>query len=468
MAGASLVSGARDRVDARGCEHRFTVEWLPGAPDLLEVAREHAGEAPLFYFENPEAREAMVGVGVSHAVCTSGPRRFESASAEALGVLARAVDGGCGDAAGSPAPGVDVGPRFVGGFAFSAADHGAAAWREFPSCAMFLPQRLWLRCDQGYWLVTSTACDAGRRWTAHDAGPVAPVDARAGDSEVVDRERWSARVGKVLSMVAEGGVEKVVLSRHRSLAGERAGGTDGDGRREVAGDVADVVGRLRAARPGCHTFWVAPGTTHFFGSSPELLLRCRSSVVETQAVAGTIRRGKSVDEDRRLGTRLIRSAKNLREQRAVTRAIESALRPVAASMSVADMPELLALPEAYHLLTPITARLREPAGALELASILHPTPAVCGAPRDAAYTLLESEEAGRGWYTGGVGWLGPGGDGTFAVALRSALTDGASTTLFAGAGIVEGSDADAEFDETELKMGAIGRQLQAAGGARES
>jgi isochorismate synthase EntC len=122
---------------------------------------------------------------------------------------------------------------------------------------------------------------------------------------------------------------------------------------------------------------------------------------------------------------------------------------------------LLRLPEAQHLTTPITGRLAERLTVLDLAGLLHPTPAVCGVPRDAARRLIEQQEPGRGWFSGGVGWMAENGAGEVAVALRSVLIDGAAATVWAGAGIVSGSSAEAEFSETEAKMSALFETLGA-------
>ena len=103
----------------------------------------------------------------------------------------------------------------------------------------------------------------------------------------------------------------------------------------------------------------------------------------------------------------------------------------------------------------MTGRLRALASVLRVGGVLHPTPAVCGAPCDAARALIERDEPDRGWYTGAIGWMDHAGDGELAVALRSALVAGDEVTVWAGAGIVEGSDADAELAETEAKMGAL-------------
>ncbi len=139
------------------------------------------------------------------------------------------------------------------------------------------------------------------------------------------------------------------------------------------------------------------------------------------------------------------------------RAVEEALAPLCARLAAPESPELLRLDGIQHLYTPFEGEPRNPRDAhlLRVAARLHPTPATCGAPRDAARAFLaEHEGLERGWYAGGVGWLAPAGEGELAVPLRCALLRGRRATLHAGAGIVEGSDPRAELAETRLKLQA--------------
>ena len=156
-----------------------------------------------------------------------------------------------------------------------------------------------------------------------------------------------------------------------------------------------------------------------------------------------------------LGDSLLSSAKNLEEHQYVVNALASALESVASPLSVPPRPRLMLLPEAQHLFTRVEGRLRESRSVIELAGLLHPTPAVCGVPREAARAIIEREEPERGWYTGAVGWIDAKGQGEFAVALRAGVIDGSAMFLFGGAGIVAASDSEAEFAETENKLTAL-------------
>ena len=204
-------------------------------------------------------------------------------------------------------------------------------------------------------------------------------------------------------------------------------------------------------------FWLGREGTSFLGSTPELLVRVEGQTVTSGALGGSAPRGADDEEDRVLGDSLLASAKNLEEHEYVVSAVRSALGSVAGPLYSVERPRLMRLPEAQHLYTPVQGRLRERRSALEVAGLLHPTPAVCGVPRETARAIIEREEPHRGWYTGAVGWMDAGGGGEFAVALRSGLVDRSRMFLWAGAGIVAGSDPEAEFAETETKFSALFR-----------
>ncbi len=425
------------------CRHTYSVERVSGVHDLLGLAaqRSAARHAPLFYWEHPLSGEAVLAVGAAHTIRTTGPDRIRKAGRAALEVLARTMPREQSSRADAPRP------RFVGGFAFDSNDPVSSLWREFPSCWLFLPEQMWLLKDGRCWSIRVSSC-ASPSADRQAAPEVAGVNERSrsdapGMEETGDRQHWLSRAERALSMVQAGAITKVVLARHRTWTAAR----------EIS--VLSIAAQLRDSRPGCFTFCVSPGRSHFFGSTPELLLRLQSGRFETQALAGTAPRGGNEREDRENAACLLRSAKDQREHAAVILGIEQALRPVAGSLRVAPQPGLIALPEAYHLHTAITGHLRSSISCLDLAELLHPTPAVCGVPRQCARALIEAEEPDRGWYTGAVGWMDGSGDGAFAVALRAALAKDRDITVWAGAGIVSGSDPVAEFEETEIKMRAM-------------
>jgi menaquinone-specific isochorismate synthase len=287
----------------------------------------------------------------------------------------------------------------------------------------------------------------GRSWIT-ETGP-APTPARPApvpDGEpsrfsverTAGRPDWVASIERALAGIADGRLVKVVLAREVLVEGDRPF------------DVAAVVQRLHSVHRSSFTY-AAGG---FVGASPELLVRRRGDRVVSQPMAGTVARGHTVEDDRRLASLLASSTKDMGEHALVVDAILEGLRPACRSVHAGDGPDVVRLATVSHLATTVTGRLRVPApSALELAALLHPTPAVGGIPGPAALaTIAELETFDRGLYAGPVGWVDSRGDGEWAVALRCATLDGSLARLVAGAGIVVGSDPDAEWEETQAKF----------------
>jgi salicylate biosynthesis isochorismate synthase len=174
------------------------------------------------------------------------------------------------------------------------------------------------------------------------------------------------------------------------------------------------------------------------------------------ALAGSTRRSADPAVDDHLGERLLRSEKDRAEQAIVARRIARTLRPHSVWVAAAPEPVVVKVANIQHLATPIRAQLARPIGALDLAGLLHPTPAVGGEPWPAAAPLIPSLEGlDRGWYAGPVGWVDAHEDGEFCVALRCALLRGSLARCFAGVGVVRDSDPAAELAETEIKLDAL-------------
>jgi len=258
---------------------------------------------------------------------------------------------------------------------------------------------------------------------------------------VQSRAWWDHAVAGALAAIAEHGIEKVVLAREVTV--------DAD----AEFDVRTVLRRLRAQQPGCFVY--ADGG--FVGATPELLVQRRGRTIESRPMAGTA--PGSVAED--VARTLAASNKDAREHRFVVDAVRDVLAPVTSTLEVPELPEVEHFGNLAHLVTPIRGELTDTSlDALALARLLHPSPAVGGTPTDAALRVIdELEPFDRGPYAGPVGWVDARGDGAFAVALRGAQLDGAHAVLRAGAGIVAGSDPDAEWLETAAKFEPMLRAL---------
>lgn len=198
------------------------------------------------------------------------------------------------------------------------------------------------------------------------------------------------------------------------------------------------------------------------GASPELLISKQGAAILSHPLAGSARRSLDVSRDEAAAQGLLASDKDRREHALVVEAILDLLAPWCSHLRAPPEPALVSTRTMWHLGTRIEGRLARPdaVSAAGLAALLHPTPAVCGAPRDPAARMIRELEAyDRGFYAGALGWTNTAGDGAWYVALRCAEVCGAEARLYAGAGIVEGSDPVAEADETSGKFQAVLRGL---------
>ncbi len=254
------------------------------------------------------------------------------------------------------------------------------------------------------------------------------------------RADWEAAVTAALRAIAGGRLDKVVLARELEVD------TDRPFRR------AAVLRRLRDQAAG--TYLYASGA--FLGASPELLVARRGGLATSQPMAGTVASGGTPAAAADRLAWLQTSDKTAAEHGVVVDAVAETLAKVANDVEVTPA-EVVRLPTVAHLATRVTAKLTEPLpSALELAGLLHPTPAVGGVPRDLALAVLaELEPFARGAYAGPVGWVDARGDGEWAVAIRCATLTPGGARLVAGAGIVAGSDPEAEWAETEWKAAAV-------------
>jgi salicylate biosynthesis isochorismate synthase len=429
------------------------IAWLGAGADAEER----------FYLERPSAGCALVALGSACAYESGGDDRFARASAWLKELRARTHAAG-GDA--------DRAAQLVGGFAFAAGDAPApgSEWEAFPNLRIWLPRLLVTRDARGTWLAHAIRVEPGmtrdalrERAAAAERAVDAPALAEVAPlpAQRIARPARSYRrlVAGALDAIAKGEAEKIVAARALELAGSPA-------------PLRRVLRALREAHPHCAVFAVAPrggAAPVFAGATPELLVRVSGRTVEAQALAGSAGRGRTAAQDARARRALLASAKERREHAIVVSALEAALAPVCEEMALEDHPHALRLSGLQHLETRVRARLAEGERArlLELAARLHPSPAVLGAPRAAAARWLACHESlDRGWYAGGIGALDLEGNGELFVALRCALLRADGARLFAGAGIVAGSQPAAEARETRLKLRALLRALGEASRAR--
>ncbi|WP_156755927.1 isochorismate synthase [Actinokineospora pegani] len=276
------------------------------------------------------------------------------------------------------------------------------------------------------------------------ARAVAPV--RATVAAEPSGDCYLTAVGRAVERLrAPGGVAKVVLARTLLATAEEPF------------DIPAALAALAARDPGGNTFAVETGDGTLIGATPELLVSRRGLRVLANPLAGSARRDADAVADGRAAAALLRSPKDRAEHRFVVEDIAERLRPFVRDLRVPDVPELLSTRAMWHLSTRVSGTLVDPAiTSVDLATALHPTPAVCGTPTDLARAAIgELEPVDRGFYTGMVGWTDATGDGAWVIALRCGLIQGATARLYAGAGVVADSDPAAELAETTAKFGTL-------------
>ena len=418
----------------------------PAPFDLDAVALyASAGNGERWYWCDPASDLVQVGLGSAMAITAEGSDRFAQISA-ALRALPVAGSGRTGEPE----------PVLVGGFAFD--DRVAAVrrppWPAWPAARLVLPTLTYLRRgDEAWWLVAGEGGDAGDA-VGDERVRAAVAAARAGwrprigplahgvaDPAVDDAHE--ALVAAALDELARGQVAKVVLARCLDI--------------EAAVDEATLVHRLSRRHGDCVTFAVGMGDHAFVGATPECLVSLTGDEVRTAAVAGTVRRGATPAEDRRLADWLAADDKERREHMLVLDDIATALRGVGVELTAQQATGVLTLHSCHHLRTPVQGQRRDATTTvMDLAGALHPTPAVAGTPTAAALDWIrDHEHMDRGWYAAPVGWTDLAGQGELRVALRSALLGPERTHLFAGGGIVVGSDPRRELLETAVKLRAV-------------
>ncbi len=422
----------------------------------------HAAGSERFYWRDGSSGVTFVGMGAALSLMGYGENRFETIERQARALFAHAqisVDqGGAGLA----------GPRLCGGFAFRGDFIPDVTWSAFHPAHFILPHY------QLAWAPAPGGSGAGEGWLTLNA-LVGPEDDLA-DSQIELREALAIRLAllnetddapaedspktepqidyplpfaawaeMLAAAQAQFGVtplKKVVLSRICQVRSPQAINTD------------RALADLNVRYPGCYTFLFEPRPHHaFLGAPPELLVRVVGDQFETMSLAGSAPRGITPQEDAAHAAGLLASAKDRHEHALVVDALRRRLQPIAQSLDIADEPQILTLSNIHHLHTPVRATLAQPAGVLPLVELLHPTPALGGSPRDLALAFIQVHEPTlRGWYAGPVGWIDANLDGSFAVAIRSAVVQERRAWLYAGGGIVPGSIPRREWEETEWKF----------------
>jgi menaquinone-specific isochorismate synthase len=378
-------------------------------------------DAPLSWLRRGEG---LVGWGVAATVRTNGPTRFSDAAKWWAETVASAA---VHDEVEEPGTGLVC----FGAFAFSDELHVDAL--DAGDSVLVVPQVVVGRRGDLTWV--TTIGDHAPHVDVTEA-PAPPADLTFVDG-ALSGDAWKTVVADAVSRIEAGDLEKIVLARDLVATAS------------APIDIRWPLRRLAAAYPTCWTFHV----DGLFGATPEMLVRRERGLVTSRVLAGTIRRTGDDERDLALAAMLAHSSKDLEEHEYAVRSVAEALEPYCSSMNVPETPFVLHLPNVLHLATDVAGVARDGESALELAAALHPSAAVGGTPTAVARALItDIEGMDRGRYAAPVGWMDATGDGEWGIALRSGVLTGNQVRLFAGCGIVGGSDPEAELAESQAKF----------------
>jgi salicylate biosynthesis isochorismate synthase/menaquinone-specific isochorismate synthase len=421
-------------------------------PTAIVVASRQPGEH-WFCFEQPDRDGAAIAaLGCVLALEAQGAGRAATLAKRWRATVAQAL----ADAPHGP-PG--SGLIATGGMAFAPDGGSSPHWHGFAAASMIVPEVSFARRGSETSITVNLlaapddtpeelAERARARIKTLEHAPLPLLDPDPAGIYRVDSpmppSHYEQAVRNAVRKIQTGELEKIVLAREVQV------------RAPQDHDAGAVLGVLREAFPSCFVFAVGRGDATFMAASPELLVRRDGQRASTVALAGSTRRSADPAVDAHLGEQLLRSEKDREENAIVARRIATALKPHAVWVTAAPEPGIVQVANIQHLGLPIRAQLSSDIDALQLAGLLHPTPAVGAEPAHPGLELIPALEGlDRGWYAGPVGWTDAAGDGELCVALRCALLEGRVAHCYAGCGIVRDSDPASELAESEIKLGAM-------------
>ncbi|MFP4191360.1 MAG: isochorismate synthase MenF [Candidatus Hydrogenedentota bacterium] len=415
---------------------QFSLEIEPVNP--LAWLRAHGGPDRIYWRSRNQAHETA-GLGAADTVSGSEPSDVERVLDYVNRQLSHSFHG----------------PRYYGGLRFDLDPVSEGAWESFGAARFVLPRFEVTARDGGCEFSCNIVRDLEEEWEQTLANALRDVERLRDDLETTagdpapallerrdrpDHEAWLAAVGEVLKARDRGELSKAVLARESTF---RFDGTP---------DPLALLERLQSKTQDSYHFLFETGAGSFFGASPERLYRRVNSYIKSEALAGTRPRGADEQEDVRLGRELMASEKEIREHGYVADALREGFNRLCRHVDDSEALSLVRLDRCQHIGWSIQGLLREDATDGAILEALHPTPAVAGTPTDKALTRIrELEPFDRGWYAGPFGWIGYDA-AEFAVAIRSGLQQGETVSLYSGAGIVPGSEPEAEWAEIENKM----------------
>ena len=460
MMNSQPYSSTENFMDTRYSAYRFYTETIEVSP-LSALAFFEAGGKPhkgkRMFWQNREKTFTFVGLGHAHVLTASDyQERFEEIKRDWQSLCRQIVNEESG-----------VQPILFGGFSFDPLNDHPSEWSSFPNAYFVVPSfQLILKEDRAYvsiHLITEKeetfeefeALRKERDQLIHAAqvSELASYEKpHVIERQEIKKEQYMASIQKVTELIKAGQAEKVVIARAMKLKFEQHLPS------------SSALYQVSKEQPESFLFGLEAEKQFFFGATPERLVKVENRQALSTCLAGSIPRGKTVEQDTELGNELLNDRKNRSEHQYVVNMISQVFQGHCADMYIPKQPKLMKIRDIQHLYTPVEGDLGANSTLFDLVKDLHPTPALGGEPKEEALSLIRQYETmNRGYYAAPIGWIDASGNGEFAVAIRSALLNEQEAFLFAGGGIVEDSTPESEYAETWVKfrpmLRALGGQL---------
>lgn len=409
-----------------------------------------------FYWENCSKQEAVAAWGITRSSYANSSSRFSLAQKFIQSCFRQITREGASNLALGK-PGIFCAFTFF---------PKVKETEPFPSGTLFLPRFQIVKKNKNCCLIINFPLDKEQKKStlikqlqqkanSIDWSVLTQADVKENDSFLAmdraqsqDTDYFKSVVKSALDSIAQGELSKIVIAQTTEINSA------------TAFDQVQSLANLRSLHPDCYIFSTSNGKgQNFMGASPERLLSVQNKQMVTDALAGSAPRGMNNTEDLHLANLLLKNRKEKREHHAVRDFMIEVLQSIGLKAQQLPM-QLLKLSNIQHLWTPIYAHLPADVQPLEIVELLHPTPAVAGVGTNVACDKIRTyEQFDRSLYAAPLGWVDYEGNCEFIVGIRSALIDGDRATLYAGAGIVSGSNPDKEFDEIQLKLQSLLRAL---------
>ena len=426
---------------------------------FLSGSEQFLGER--FFWKDPTDETFLVGLGICKQIQTDqNSDRFHYVSKEWKRFIDHSI------IFNPYKQNIGLGPTMFGGFSFDPLKPKTNLWSKFSDSLLHIPKYMLSIIKGQAFLTTNILC------TQNDSPSMVEKVMRDRESlllqasfkpsfhesqlyrtEEIEPEQWKKSVDEIVGQVKAGPLKKVVLARELRL----------HFRDQV--QVERVLSHLLNEQRESFVFAFESNGDCFVGASPERLVKKNGTDIYSTCLAGSIKRGKTFEEDQQLQAELLSDQKNLLEHQYVVEMIKEALQEVCTDVILPNQPQLMKMRDILHLYTPVVGKTASNTSLLQIVERLHPTPALGGLPkRGAVEKIREVEQLDRGYYAAPIGWLDYSGSGEFAVAIRSGLIQGKEASLFAGCGVVADSNSESEYLETKIKFRPM---LTALGGEQK-